>query len=312
MYVLLTLFITYIAYVIYHNIKLLIKSENTIFFKDSHAKEIKKLKLYSRENVSLDTIIFRFNLPKGCISGLPVCKHIKVFAPISKLNKPTVENEWNGQQQASTQISDVDTIQRKYNPISKYEDPFIELLIKVYKGDSNSKFPDGGRMSQYLNQLQVGDYIDIAGPFGSYEYISPGILQSGTKIIQFSKLGLIAGGTGITPMLQIITQILEAHGDSTQINLIFANKMEDDILMRDEIDMLANIHPSQFKVWYTLNNPPEKWEYDTGHVTQEMIHQHLPEPHPSTTIFSCGPPMFVEHACKANLTKLGYSNSYSW
>ena len=39
------------------------------------------------------------------------------------------------------------------------------------------------------------------------------------------KLGLIAGGTGITPMLQLVRQILKDPEDKTEVSLLFANQV---------------------------------------------------------------------------------------
>jgi cytochrome-b5 reductase len=45
---------------------------------------------------------------------------------------------------------------------------------------------------------------------------------------------MIAGGTGITPMLQLIREMLQNPDESIELRLIFANQSEDDILLRDE------------------------------------------------------------------------------
>lgn len=42
---------------------------------------------------------------------------------------------------------------------------------------------------------------------------------------------MIAGGTGITPMYQIIKSSLKDPKDKTQLRLIYANVNEDDICM---------------------------------------------------------------------------------
>ena len=67
--------------------------------------------------------------------------------------------------------------------------------------------------------------------------------------------GMLAGGTGITPMYQVINAILRDPSDRTQLSLVSANVGEDDILLRRELDTLAATHDN-FRVHYVLNNPP--------------------------------------------------------
>jgi cytochrome-b5 reductase len=53
------------------------------------------------------------------------------------------------------------------------------------------------------------------------------------------KIGMIAGGTGITPMLQIINAIMKEKKGSIELSLLFANQTEQDILLREMIEDLA-------------------------------------------------------------------------
>ena len=86
------------------------------------------------------------------------------------------------------------------------------------------------------------------------------------------RFGMIAGGTGITPMLQIVKAVLRGRGkgDNTEIDLIFANVDEKDILLRGDIDALVE-EDKNFRVHYVLNNPPEKWRGGVGFVTADMM-----------------------------------------
>ena len=104
--------------------------------------------------------------------------------------------------------------------------------------------------------------------------------------------GMIAGGTGITPMLQIIRAILTNPADTTRVSLIFANVNEDDILLREDLDGLSQKY-SNFKLYYVLNNPPSNWTGGVGFVTADMIKEHLPPPAPDMKILLCGPPPMV-------------------
>jgi cytochrome-b5 reductase len=54
-------------------------------------------------------------------------------------------------------------------------------------------------------------------------------------------------------MLQLIRHITRDPKDNTQMRLIFANQTESDILLRDELEVVAKEHPDQFQVWYTVD-----------------------------------------------------------
>ena len=130
--------------------------------------------------------------------------------------------------------------------------------------------------------MKVGEKIKVKGPKGQMKY-RPGLVK---------KIGMIAGGTGITPMLQIIRAIVENPEDDTEVSLIFANVSETDILLREHLEELANKH-NNFKLHHVLNNPPESWDHSTGFVTEEIIKTHLPEPDADVKILMCGPPPMV-------------------
>lgn len=110
-------------------------------------------------------------------------------------------------------------------------------------------------------------------------------------------------------MLQIIAAALKDKRDTTQLSLVFANQTEKDILVRDMLEKLKAEHPDRFKLWYTLDRPPEGWAYSTGFIDADMIKAHMPPPKPGTLILMCGPPPMIQYACKANLDKLGYTKA---
>jgi len=107
---------------------------------------------------------------------------------------------------------------------------------------------------------------------------------------------MIAGGTGITPMLQVIREILSNPEDTTEINLIFANQTERDIILRDELDALDYLYPN-FNVFYTLDRAPRQWKNGTGFVSQEMIQEHISSPEDDVLVLVCGPKGFMNHVC---------------
>jgi len=259
--------------------------------------------LGERTNISHDTVRFRFVLPDATpVLGLPVGKHFKLFAPAPK---GVVDGQWNGRDDPEDGEKE---IERKYTPTTSDDEVgYVDLVIKVYKGGVIDRFPDGGKMSQYMDSLKVGDTMDIQGPIGMHEYLGAGRFKSGSKELACKRLGMMAGGTGITPMLQVMAAILKDPSDKTQISLLYANQTESDILVRDMLDELAAKHASRLKVHYTLDRPPAGWKFSSGFITEEMISEHLPPPADDTLVLMCGPPPMIKFACIANLDKLGYS-----
>lgn len=134
-----------------------------------------------------------------------------------------------------------------------------------------------------MSELAVGDYVEMKGPLGSFDY----------EPERFKHLGMIAGGTGITPMYQVIKHSLSLPEDKTVISLIYANVNEDDILLRTELETMAKQHPDRFNIHYTLDNPPAGWTNGHGFVSATMIKEFLPAASSTTKILVCGPPPMV-------------------
>ena len=182
----------------------------------------------------------------------------------------------------------------------------MDLVLKVYKGGVVDRFPDGGKMSQYFGGLKVGDEVAISGPVGMTEYLGGGKWLHGRREITASAVGMMAGGTGITPMYQILQVALKDPKDKTTFSLLFANQTPDDILIKAELDALAKKYPARFSVHYTVDRAPKGWAGSTGFISAEMIEAHLPAASPKTLVVMCGPPPMIKFACKQNLDKLGY------
>uniref|UniRef100_A0A4W5Q974 NADH-cytochrome b5 reductase n=1 Tax=Hucho hucho TaxID=62062 RepID=A0A4W5Q974_9TELE len=252
------------------------------------------LKLIDKEIISHDTRKFRFALrEKDHVLGLPFGQHIYLSA------KP-----------------DGVLVVRPYTPVSSDDDVgFVDLVVKIYYKNVNPKFPEGGKMSQYLESLRIGDTIDFRGPSGLLVYQGNGAFaikaeKKAEPVIKTAKqVGMIAGGTGITPMLQLITAIMKDPQDQTVCHLLFANQTEKDILLRPELEEIAANHPTRFKLWFTLDRAPEEWEYSHGFISEDMVRDHLPPPGDDTLILLCGPPPMIQFACNPNLDKVGHASS---
>jgi len=236
--------------------------------------EFQEFKLQKKTIVSHNVAIYRFALPQETdILGLPIGQHISLAASIAGQDKDVV---------------------RSYTPISSDNDKgYFEVLIKSYLQ---------GNISKYMSELEVGQTMKVKGPKGAMVY-TPNMCR---------RIGMIAGGTGITPMLQVIKAIIRERPrnggkDTTQVDLIFANVNPDDILLKDDLDQLAK-EDDKFSVYYVLNNPPEKWDGGVGFVTPDIIKERLPAPADDIKIMICGPPPMVS-AMKKSTEALGYEKA---
>ena len=202
-------------------------------------KVFQEFELQEKTVLSHNTAIYRFKLPTPkSILGLPIGQHISIAADLNVEGKQK-------------------EVVRSYTPISSDENKgYFDLLIKSYPT---------GNISKHMASLKIGQALRVRGPKGAMVY-TPNLVRH---------FGMIAGGTGITPMLQVVRAIVRGRPrnggrDNTEVDLIFANVNPEDILLKEDLDALAK-EDDKFRVHYVLNNPPEKWDGGVGFVTADMI-----------------------------------------
>ncbi|KAI1378338.1 ferredoxin reductase-like protein [Hypoxylon crocopeplum] len=233
-----------------------------------------EFELKEKTVISHNVAIYRFSLPAPTsLLGLPIGQHISIGAAIAQPDGSTKE------------------IVRSYTPISGDHQPgYFDLLIKSYPT---------GNISKHMASLAVGQTIRVKGPKGAFVY-TPNMVRH---------FGMVAGGTGITPMLQVVRAIIRgrAAGDKTEVDLIFANVTEQDILLKEDLDALAK-EDAGFRVHYVLDKPPEGWTGGVGYVTPDMVTKWLPKPAEDVKILLCGPPPMIS-GLKKSTESLGYKKA---
>ncbi|SCV03782.1 LANO_0G06216g1_1 [Lachancea nothofagi CBS 11611] len=175
---------------------------------------------------------------------------------------------------------------RYYTPVSpKLEPGHFDIIVKSY--------PDGN-VSKYFAGLKPGSTVAFKGPVGRFNYVTN----------SYKHLAMIAGGSGITPMLQVLNEVITNPEDFTKVSLIYANESENDILLRDELDEIAEKYPN-FDVTYVLRTPPANWTGETGYVTKEQILKYLPHFSSENRLLISGKPEMVRML-------LGYAEDLGW
>lgn len=274
-------------------------------------KTRKRVKIVDIKELSEDTKRFRLSLGSdNTVLGLPVGKHISIYAP----NPAAGCGTWNGRDDKEKDKQEID---RKYTPTTSDEAAgYVDLVIKVYRPgtvtmpDGNKvNWENGGKLGLYLDSKNIGDFIEINGPFGVNQYLGQGEFKLPGRTKKVNHVAMMAGGTGITPMLQVVSAALRDPNDKTTFSLIYANKTEGDILCRDLLEQAAAKSGGKFVIHYTLDFPPQGWTHKKGFITQDMIKECLPPPSDDVLVLMCGPPPMVEFACKKNLEALGYQKS---
>ncbi|KAI5686128.1 NADH-cytochrome_b5_reductase (plasmid) [Leishmania braziliensis MHOM/BR/75/M2904] len=166
---------------------------------------------------------------------------------------------------------------RPYTPLNRSDQlGYFDILVKKYQGS---------KMGTHLFSMKKGDTIDIKGPW----------VKLPIKANQFKAIGMIAGGTGITPMYQVARHVLHAPKNNTEITLIYANERKEDVLLGNELNELMETYP-RFSPYFVLSKAPSDWMGGVGFVNREMIKSLMPAPNRAgdCTILVCGPPPFME------------------
>jgi hypothetical protein len=82
-------------------------------------------------------------------------------------------------------------ISRKYTPISRIDQKgSFDLLIKIYFKNKHEDFPEGGKLTQWLDSLELNTFVKMRGPIGRFFYFGNGEFKLGyiiNKIIEQKK-----------------------------------------------------------------------------------------------------------------------------
>ncbi|QYA24679.1 flavodoxin reductase [Gramella sp. MT6] len=149
----------------------------------------------------------------------------------------------------------------------------LEFTIKIY--------PDHDGVTEQLGKLKSGDELIIRDTWGAIEYKGPGYI--------------IAGGAGITPYIAILRE-LNKKNKLDGNHLIFSNKTDKDIILKDELDRMLGDNAT-----YVVTDQ-EDTKYTKAYLDEDFLKKEIKDF--DSQFYVCGPPEMTE-AISDILKKLG-------
>lgn len=190
-------------------------------------------------------------------------------------------------------------------------------------------------MSRWLDSLALGDSVSVKGPVGHFVYEGDGVCSVHRKRVVARAMTFIAAGTGITPCYAVLRAAIdgvpgdEARGknDATRLRLIYANRHEEDVLLRGDLDALAARSGGRLEIVYTLSRPsPDRersatWHNRVGRIDEAMLRECVIAPSSEAEekaaenenedggeclALMCGPHALLEDVCAPALERIGF------
>jgi len=175
--------------------------------------------------------------------------------------------------------------ERSYSIASAPDGERIELTVERI---------DDGEVSPYLlDDLRVGDELELRGPVGGYFVWEPAL---GGPLL------LVGGGSGVVPLMAMLRH--RAVG-GVPARLLLSSRSAADILYRDELRRLAAADPA-LRVIHTLTrHQPPGWQGFARRIDVAMLREVAWSPAERPLAYVCGPTRLVEAVATA-LVELGH------
>jgi ferredoxin-NADP reductase len=167
--------------------------------------------------------------------------------------------------------------QRSYSIASAPEEPHLAITVERL---------DDGEVSPYLvGELRKGDKVEFRGPIGGYF-----VWNGGDR-----PLLLVAGGSGIVPLMAMIRHRAATHS-TTPTRLLYSSRSFDDVIYRAELDRLASAGDG-LTVTHTLTRmQPPGWKGYARRIDRAMLGEVAWPKGQMPIIYVCGPTPMVEGA----------------
>lgn len=168
--------------------------------------------------------------------------------------------------------------QRSYSIASSGSSTRIELAV--------DELPTGGVSPFLVEDVRVGDQLELHGPLGGYFIWMP---QSDTHDAR--PVQLIAGGSGVVPFLAMVRAHATTH-DPTAFRLLYAVREPGDVFYRQEVSQLA-VDGLKLDFVYSRATPHD-WPVPAGRITMDALAGFTIPASEKPRVFICGSTSFVE------------------
>ena len=244
-----------------------------------------KLKIEKKVLETLDTMTVYFNVP-------PDLKDVFEFKPGQYL---TISEEIGGKE-----------VRRSYSICTApYSGQLATTIKRVAGGNMSTFIHSNWHAEGEANVSEAeGKFILMANPLAK------------------RKIYFIAAGSGITPIMSMIRELLE-NEPASEMHLLYGSRDEDNIIFKEELDKLAERHAGQLFVTYTLSQPKKEkgkgltsifkkskssWQGEQGRIDGQMLKKWTSNISNTDLAYICGPGNLIEQ-CEENLLSLGMKES---
>jgi|AntRauTorcE11897_2_1112592.scaffolds.fasta_scaffold00130_13 ferredoxin-NADP reductase len=159
---------------------------------------------------------------------------------------------------------------RPFTFTSLNEDEHLQFVVKIY--------PEHDGVTEQIGKLEEGDALLVDEPWGTIQYKGEGIF--------------LAGGAGVTPFIAILRD-LHKKGKIGKNSLIFSNKTDEDIILKDEFSKMLG---DQFISVITDEKPEGDHMFLDGFIDKEFLKSEIDDF--DQPFYVCGPGPFNDAIMK--------------
>ena len=161
------------------------------------------------------------------------------------------------------------------------------------------RIQEGGQFSEFAaNELEVGDTLDVMPPNGQFHAVLDA--KSNKQYLG------VAAGSGITPILSIVSSVLSAEPDS-RFALFYGNRKQNSTMFIDDLYALKNQYPARLQLHFLFSREEQEFDIAAGRLDEAKMRElfdRFCKAAPPDEVFVCGPDTMI-NTVTVTLNELG-------